>query len=64
MSGANEVNIRFIDINGKVVKTYQETGIIGVQSTQLDISELSAGIYFCEINVEDRIIRKKLIISR
>ncbi|MBN8692144.1 MAG: T9SS type A sorting domain-containing protein [Bacteroidetes bacterium] len=58
LSSEIELNLRNID--GRKIKSLRLTN----KKQEIDLSEISSGIYFVEIGSEKSIIRKKLIISR
>ena len=54
--GSNDFSIALIDLNGKVIKN-----IIGVN--QIMTSDIQNGVYIVELNVNEQIARKKVIIQ-
>jgi hypothetical protein len=54
------VKIQFINCTGSVVK---EVSAYSSTSVQLDISDLSKGLYIVQVNTNEKVISKKLIVN-
>ncbi|MBL7894544.1 MAG: T9SS type A sorting domain-containing protein, partial [Bacteroidia bacterium] len=57
---SSEIELNLINIDGRKVKSLR----LFSKRQEIDVNELSAGIYFVEIGNEKALIRKKLIITR
>ncbi|MEO8148230.1 MAG: HYR domain-containing protein [Bacteroidia bacterium] len=55
--------IRVIDTEGRIVKTISETGFEGVNNRQLDLQDLSKGIYLLDIESKNNQSRSRIIIQ-
>lgn len=56
------VLFEFFDLTGTKVKSISDSdGIKGIYETEIDFSDLSAGIYFCVITTKDGKINRKII---
>ncbi|PKN96733.1 MAG: hypothetical protein CVU43_19180 [Chloroflexi bacterium HGW-Chloroflexi-5] len=51
-----------IDLFGKVVKFFP--GNLNAEGMEFDLSQSSAGVYFCRIYLEDKVFTKKLLIQK
>ena len=55
---ANKLNIRILDVDGKIVQVLQKQSTVGNQSLDLNLSGLMAGLYYVEINTGKKYIFK------
>ncbi len=61
IQGSKEaVNVTLLNQLGKVV--YSQSGI--VNQTQLDISHLPSGVYYCNTTIQEEVISKKVVLLR
>ena len=58
---SNKINIQVFNYAGAVVRDFQEAQNA---TYQIDLSELSVGIYFVHVNVDNQSISKKVIITK
>ena len=58
--GKDDIKLKVLDIRGKEYSNFE---LNGVNSTQLDLSELSAGVYFISVSGNDFYQIKKIVIQ-
>ncbi len=57
----SKVTMYVLDLSGKIVHQQQFKETIGLQSTQLNTSQLNPGFYFVQLIVNDSIISRKFV---
>ena len=60
--GDTPVNLRLVDVAGRVVIVQQNQGNINTQ--QLDLQALQSGVYFLQIHTNDKITTKKIVVRK
>ncbi|MDC0304050.1 T9SS type A sorting domain-containing protein, partial [Flavobacteriales bacterium] len=64
MTRSSEVEIRVMDVTGKLVMTNQLNSQEGQNKVQITTSDLPLGMYFLTMIAEDQIITKRFIVQR
>ena len=60
---AQDLEVRVLNIVGEVVYTENLQQFVGEYTKQIDLSNNAKGIYFLEIETNDGVINKKLILQ-
>jgi hypothetical protein len=58
-----KVSMKMYDITGKLVNTTEEVQSAGIHSMRIDGNNYTNGVYFIELQVNDKLSKKKVIIS-
>ena len=58
-----KVNMKMFDVEGKLVNTSEEVQTAGVHSIRIDGRNFSNGIYFIELQVNEDLYKKKIVIA-
>ena len=56
--------IRFVDQMGRVAQTYYQATAVGSNLFNVDLNNISTGIYFVQVISNDQVVTKRLVINR
>jgi hypothetical protein len=60
---ASNIEVTILNSVGQLVNTYHVNGQLGVNEVNVNLSNLSAGVYFYNVKVENASVTKKLIVQ-
>lgn len=60
---ASNIEVTLHNQLGQLVNTYNVNGQLGVNEVNVNLSSLSAGVYFYKVNVNGSVVTKKLIVQ-
>lgn len=60
---ASNIEVAILNSVGQLVNTYHVNGQIGVNEVNVDLNNLSSGVYFYNVKVDNATITKKLIVQ-
>ena len=61
LENESPVGIQFYDSVGKLITSDSKSGLKGLNSEELDVSELNPGLYYLHLNNEGKTGMKKVI---
>ena len=58
----NKIKISIFNPFGKAVRENLKYSSTGNDTYSIDVSELSSGIYYVQLNIDDKIIKRKIVV--
>ncbi len=59
----NTVNIRLVDMTGRIVKDVFLNAAAGLNTQQIDVSTLSKGLYLLQVEAPDKMVQSRIVIE-